>query len=378
MPQIIHNNYVFDKNFLHKFNQACIDSNSYNYHKALNQKLENGFSVIDTVSALNRSVPINIDCPKNIPVEIPEEQQIPLILEFFNTLGLKDKVEAILLNKNPDYRVTISSKAKGSYVSHRGDNDWLDFSVQLGTTVESTSTIVHELSHALSQHHLKMLELVRKKLKAKTTYGENSQEYTVADHDVKEYSHLKERMDIDCVGEIESHIIEKLFMLFLIDKGIISEEYYQIFVDNLNKSLRNNLVLILEENDIFNQIQYPISMPEFENVHNTLKQNKHYNNLMHRMRFIAERKDMGRKDHHSSHMLRYVIAEVVSTLWIKKYLESSKEEQVEMIKEYVEYLNKTAALSLESAVPALLGEGKTIYTVYADYIDYITNQTITI
>jgi len=381
----VHNGITYDdafiKNFIAKLNDSLNDICAFEYNKFINHNFGN-FSIIDIILDLDRNVPYDNTCPKTIGKTIPSlDTQKTLISEFFSMFGLKDKVQSILDNTHPDYKTCISNKLKGSSVGHRGYNEFLTYEVQFSENVEGCATLAHEMGHALSNHHVKAMTLAKATNIAEKNFGKDSDEFKTQRQIYRDYTDTRQRNTIDCIGEIESHITEKLFMYFLVKKGVITKEDFNIFITSSNNNLRRNLTLMIEENEIIKELHNPITEQDFENLYNKFINTSHFNDLFKRISIMAERKNHPNPNNWrvcSKHTFRYVVGEIVATMWMKKYLEVEKSKQKIMLKRFVNYLSKTDKCNLENCCELVLGKGETIDSTITDYINFISTQQLNV
>lgn len=382
---IVHNGITYDdafiKNFIAKLNDSLNDICAFEYNKFVNHKFGN-FSIIDIIQDLDRNVAYDDTCPKTIGKTIPSlDTQKALIVEFFSMFGLKDKVQSILDNTHADYKTCISNKLNDSSVGHRGYNEFLTYEVQFSENVEGCATLAHEMGHALSNHHAKAMTLAKATNIAEKNFGKDSDEFKNQRQIYRDFTDSKQRNHIDCVGEIESHITEKLFMYFLVKKGIITKEDFNVFITGLNNSLRDNLTLMIEENEIIKELHNPITEQDFMNLYNKFSNTSKFDNMFKRLSTMANRKDnpnSNERRFHSKHRFRYVVGEVISTMWMKKYLESDKTEKQSMLKNFVKYLGKSDKCTLENCCELVLGKGETLDATITDYINFISTQQLSI
>ena len=92
---------------------------------------------------------------------------------------------------------------------------------------------------------------------------------------------------------------------------------------------------------------------------------------------MAERKnnsDLNARRKHSKHIFRYVIGEVVSSVWLNTYLQSDKKQQKIMEKRFVNYLGKTDKANLENICELALGKGNTLNSTITNYLNFITKE----
>ena len=366
-------NYKFDQTFLNKFNLETERANSFSFTEFSNKKIFNGFSIIDSLLNLEKQVE-HKRVPKNINKRITLKTGINLVLEFYERLDLKTNVEDIILNKNDMFNTKIDRTITQSSVGHHDENPKIDFNVGYDGSLESISTIAHESAHAICGHYTELAKLLKEQNEIIAKFGNPSNELDNFKKSKFNIFMIKQNtLNHDCIGEIETHIIEKLFMKFLVEKNTITEDDQEIFLQNLNNSFRLNLRLIFEENTIYSEIlkikksnnnkDDNLTETEFEELYKSLSQKHHFNDLMHKLKFIAERTS----NDFSRYRFRYVVAEVVSTVWINKYENATKQEKAEMLLKLKEYILKSHMFDINTVIPHLI-ENATLESVINDFV----------
>ena len=366
-------NYKFDQTFLNKFNLETERANSFSFTEFSNKKIFNGFSIIDSLLNLEKQVE-HKRVPKNINKRITLKTGINLVLEFYERLDLKTNVEDIILNKNDMFNTKIDRTITQSSVGHHDENPKIDFNVGYDGSLESISTIAHESAHAICGHYTELAKLLKEQNEIIAKFGNPSNELDNFKKSKFNIFMIKQNtLNHDCIGEIETHIIEKLFMKFLFEKNTITEDDQEIFLQNLNNSFRLNLRLIFEENTIYSEIlkikksnnnkDDNLTETEFEELYKSLSQKHHFNDLMHKLKFIAERTS----NDFSRYRFRYVVAEVVSTVWINKYENATKQEKAEMLLKLKEYILKSHMFDINTVIPHLI-ENATLESVINDFV----------
>ena len=372
--KFVYNGYVYDDDFVKKLNEKCREVNAHGFKNYLHDSVYGGKSAIERIREIRKKSDNFQTYNNEKKLNLSQDELLEIVKNFYKQLSpsIGEKVDSILNKENPnsDYKLEIvtdpnNEKFGRSNVSHSDRNQYLNVNISLDGSVEGLRVTAHEMSHAISGHQTKKIELLKQNDENKFLDLINS----------------LGKYDRDCIGEIESHIIEYLFMQYLVDNNIISNADFKTFEVIRHNSLLNNLDLIREEYLVLNGLSCPITTNSFEQFHkkiNTpfIKTNK-YKSLMNRSKFMAERNiDNNTNNHYSQYRFRYVIGEIVSTLWFEKYCKSSKEEQQEMIKSFEKYLSKTDSATLETACSELIG--LSIGDSFNDYIYHIQSKKFTI
>lgn len=72
--------------------------------------------------------------------------------------------------------------------------------------------------------------------------------------EIDKYIQRKNNFDNDCIGEIESLIVEKLFIHYLHDMGLITEKDLCNFEKKQQATLLSEINLIQEEREILKEL----------------------------------------------------------------------------------------------------------------------------
>lgn len=330
-------------------NCAIVDAHGFN--SFINHKID-GKSIMDNLKIIQSL--LEIEKLKNIKFDKSYSEQINIVKEFYKTYfpSISETIDSIIDNKNPDYNVVLQlGKSVHSSVGHSGFATKLNFVVGLDGSLEGMITLVHELSHAISAHHTETIS----QTKAINSKDLSNQEKNELIAKFNEFCKHKSDFDIDCIGEIESHIVENLFVQYLLDKKIISQENYDTYFLSRKISLNNNLNLIFEENEIISNLPCPITYESvlkfIQNKHNEHSSN--FKNIINRLKIMSERDEKSGK--HSKYMYRYVVGEIVSSVWFDKYLTNLKNKK-EMLDKFISYLSNTDKLNINSASEFLINE----------------------
>ncbi len=368
--KFVYNGYVYDDFFVQKLNEKCGQVQAHGFNDYLQNSRYGGISPIDQLRKIRKETEDFKKIDREKSLKLSQDEQLQVVKDFYKQLTpeLSEKVNSILEKTNPDYKVNIITdpldKRRGkSCVGHSGNNTHLDVQIGLDGTVEGLRVAAHEMSHAMSGHQTRKVEIVKE---------QDENKFMDFIRSLGEYPR-------DCIGEIESHIIEYLFMEYLVDKEIILNDDFKNFEAIRHNSLLNNIDLIREEYDILSHVSCPITVDSFEHfvkkINTPIIKTNRYKSLMTRSKLMAERcPEDNTQDDYSQYRYRYVIGEIVSTLWYENYCQSSKEEKQEMINNFVEYLSQTDTLELDGACDKLIG--LKIGEIFANYIAHVLEKTI--
>lgn len=355
---------------LKQFKKNCKFYDAYNYNKFLNETTIDGVKLIELLKELRIQTSRKIYKQKTRSLGLTQDQQFKLAIKFFNSLdkNIGALVKSILNEKNEDYKLQISSTG-GSHVSHNGDNDFVEIFVELKDTVDNLHQLPHELVHAISGRNTQMLQFIKKLKQAKQT--KDPQQIGQAKDNLDNFANRLDAYDRDCVGEIESHIVERLFYKFLLEKKIISKEDYKNYRFGAMNSFENNLKQILEENQILNHLHEPIKFETAMDYVQILQQTKSFE-LLGRMRTMSEPgQKRGSGQIKSKYAMRYVVAEMVASQWFDLYKTSNKEEQQKMLQQFLKFLTKTGDFNIEKSTQFLLN--KSLAETIDGFFDKLTD-----
>lgn len=331
--------------YVQEFNERCANFHAPEFLRFITETDGNNVSYLDLIVQLENVIKLS-PYKQEKKINLSTEEMTAIIEEFYSKYFPKkaQEVKQILNGTHPYFIDTNGNstvhfeKAKpdekrSSNVGHSGNNPYLNFNVYLKDTIEDLRTTAHELSHAISAHEMKIVDAIKEKAPKK-----------VFDRLTKDKS-----FSSDCICEIESHIIEKLFNKFLLSKGIMNEEDIKVYENSEKISLVSEISLIREERDILKRLTFPITQESLTALVEKLYKDKNF-------RLIDRIKKMHDTSRNSEHMFRYVVGRVVADVWFKKYREcKTNKERRGMLESFQKYLNKTHKLNLESACEELLG-----------------------
>ncbi len=154
----------------------------------------------------------------------------------------------------------------------------------------------------------------------------------------------------DCIGEIESLFIEKLYLDYLLKNGVISKEEYDRNKEFRKNGLACDLGTIFEEEEILSRLGRDINKEALLKLDNDTKDHRNHDALMHRLDVMVNGKD-GR-EFHGEYVFRYVVGEVVAEALYQDYLKQPKE----TLENFERFLQNNAHLSLQGSLDTLLGK----------------------
>lgn len=331
--------------YVQEFNERCANFHAPEFLKFITETDGNNVSYLDLIVQLENVIKLS-PYKQEKKINLSTEEMTAIIEEFYSKYFPKkaQEVKQILNGTHPyfidengnstvHFEKAKPDEKRSSNVGHSENNPYLNFNVYLKDTIEDLRTIAHELSHAISAHEMKIVDAIKEKAPKK-----------VFDRLTKDKS-----FSSDCICEIESNIIEKLFNKFLLSKGIMNEEDIKVYENSEKISLVSEISLIREERDILKRLTFPITQESLTALVEKLYKDKNF-------RLIDRIKKMHDTSRNSEHMFRYVVGRVVADVWFKKYREcKTNKERRGMLESFQKYLNKTHKLNLESACEELLG-----------------------
>ena len=328
----------FEK-YTKELDDKCRQNNSHGFISFI-KKPRYGFRIVDLIEEINKNSNYQKIETKN-HLKIDETQTKSYVQKFFETYMPEKSAEVIkILNQthplflddkgNSHIKFLKSEKNLGSAVSHKGNNNFLEFQVSLNGTGHDMITTAHEIAHALSAHHQNKVKKIRQNEQLDLFYGEK-------------------RFDHDCIGEIESLITERLFVEFLKEENIFSKKELKNYQIEEENSLLAETNQIMEEFDILTNLSCPITVQSLKSLMSSLE-NNHNKILENRI------KTMHDDSRHGVYMFRYVVGRVVADTFMKEFKKASKNEKQKMLENFQTYLDNTETLTLDEACKYLLNK----------------------
>lgn len=351
------------KETIRDFNEESWRVDALNYNEFLNKRCfnNNKNSFMDALYYLQKVVKYSPN--KAINKRLTNQTNINLVLEFYEKLGLREQVEPILLGNHPLFKTYINKKFV-SQVAHRDVESKLIFMVGETGTFNGIINLVHESAHAINGHYTKIQQFLKQQNEIVDNLGYKSKEFEKYKHSFNIYKSEQLSPKHDCITETETRIIELLFLDFLIDKNTISPEDKQTYIKQRHTGFRNDLKLMFQEDIIYSKIieikkengchNAELTEEEYNEMCNRLKRNSHFKQIMDKFYFIANRKELNKLKLHSSYRFRYVVGEIISTVWYNKFTTANKKEKQQMIEDLKTFISNNNKLELEDAIKILL------------------------
>ena len=343
------------KQYAQEFDAKCAKVNAHGFLRFLTEPDANNISLINLIDQVEDAITFE-QSKLDRDIQLNEQNISNYMNEFFSKYMPQkaEQVRQILSNTHPYFidsnggtHVNFIPVKKednhSSCVGHRGRHSFLDFNVYIHNSLDDLRTTAHELGHALSSHHQHLIEMIRS---------------NVPTQEIDKYT--QKSFEKDCVCEIESHIIERLFNRFLIKKGLYTNEDLENYEKGQQASLFSEINLIREERDIIKNLPCPVSYESLDKLVKGLQKNN-------QSRLIDRVKKIHDEDKCSSYMFRYVVGRIVADQWIRGFENATNHQtRVEMLNKFQAYLDKTHKLDLDSACEDLLGQN--FACVIEDYI----------
>lgn len=326
--------------FAKQFNDKCARVDAHGFLKFISHTDPiYDISILDNLADIEKMIKAN-PFHKGEEKTYDKGQFNALISEFFTKYfpAKTEEVTQILNGTNPYFidekgeshiKFLQSEKGKTSGVGHSNHNSYLEFNVYKNGTVADLVTTMHEIAHALSGHHKRLIEGIRS--------GASQEEL---DKLTKNKGFSK-----DCVGEIESYIIERLFNQFLLEKEILTEQDLKDY-DNLQKlSMLSEINLIREESDILKRLPCPVTRESLQKLTAQLEKEG-------QTRLLDRIEKMHDDEKCSSFMFRYIVGRMISDQWIKEYSKTIYKKN--MLKNFELFWDNTDKVGLNDACLHLL------------------------
>lgn len=362
--------YHYDENFIEKLNLSCDRVNAFDFNSALNKKIKSS-SMIKYLSRIYKDLDYCEICREQTLL-MNLEECFSMVIDFYSQINpnLGEEVDNILHGKNKLFDVHCFTNRKDknfglNNVGSGGNDTKLTFNVSFGGSLRSLRTLVHECAHSLNSLITRGVNL-RNRISIESDINKKQD----LEREEREFYIKTHQWDYDSIGETESLIAEKLFNLYLYNNGIITKEEFNEYLDGEKNSLINNLILIFEENKILTALNENISLENFNSFEKSIRGTRLYKKLMSRVKTMTERKP--RSSEHSLYKFRYVVGEIISTLWMERFLNTDTETKQKMKDEFVEFLAISYNLNINDACSHLLHQD--ITSCAEEYLSIITKN----
>ena len=365
---------------LEEFNEETRRLDSLNYNIFLNEKFYKNQSIADVLYKLQHLIPYKP--AKKINKGITIDNSVNLVLEFYEQLGLRENLEPILTNKHPMFNTILDKSSEESFLRHSTIDPKITFSVGNLGTFYGVAHIAHEGAHAISGYYTKYAKLVDEQNNA-LKFGLISKEYNLAWDNIENCIKDAAQPKKDCVSEINTYIIEKLFLEFAENKNLISPEDKISYNNMTSSSIRQDIRIIIEEEILYRHIRKikekldnPYnSLSEYEYLQLKKKLSKHNDEkwLTRRLNFISKRQSLNKKNTNGKFRFRYLVAEIFSTVWMDNYLKSNKKEKQKMIDNFKTFLLNNLDYDIDSTTELLL-PNETHETIINKFVELVNSK----
>ncbi len=285
-----------------------------------------------------------------IKTNLTEGEQMQEVINFFHSLSpeLGVQVEEIFSRNQTSYDIKLVSDPNNkffglNFITESKKKEKLQFNVSFINDISSMLNLAHEISHAVSNRTITSYELLKNLRKDQEEYEEEYEAFHT----------INMQTSVDCVVEIESHITELLFLYYMIKNNIITKEQSKNFINERNNSFKNNLIEIITEYEAFELLGYPVTHTSFSKFAVWSEKNNPYLLKKIKTKIQLEEKDP-KNTNCAKYKFRYVVAEMVSTVWYKKFIASTNAEKRKMIKDFISFLQNNAITDIRTAISDLL------------------------
>lgn len=350
---------VINKKYSDELKSRCEEARADSFLKFITETDENNISILDLIA----NVEDVLRNKRGKPFRKTNFSQDEIIhgvkcfyLHYFpkkadEVIQILDGKHEYFFDKDGKSTVRIAKANENekvfSAVGHRGRDKFLTFDVYLRGNANDMVVMAHELAHAISAHHKEAVKSIRA--------GKSDKEIDAITKN--------KTFDNDCIGEIESHIIERLFVRYLFLNGVYSKEDLNNYNNFDRCELQREINLIREEADVIK----------------ALPKNFTYEDLR---ALVVKFETEGRKragdrigkmhddgEANSGRRFRYVVARIVSDCWLNEFDKQDETGKKQMLDNFQNYLDETHKLGLDGACEFLLNQN-----FNCTVEDYITNR----
>ncbi|MBO5954399.1 MAG: hypothetical protein J6Q13_00340 [Clostridia bacterium] len=305
----------------------------------------------------------------HLPIPIDEKKE--MVSYFYGkAFGVLEGINvfAMMHGLRKKYDVKVIARNGKSGVEVNEHNKTIQGKIHTTPTIQGFETIAHEIGHVLTGRNNKKIALLNKTANAKT-----QQECEFFEREYEGLCREKCNCKYDCIGEIETISIEKLFLMFLSEdekcrKVLKShdfniDEYLTEYEKEHENNAYDNMQKIVETKqllDKYNITDYFRNEKEFETFLSQLPSDSAREEFKRDMEQIT-------KDN-AKYYFRYVTGEAISKYWFDKFKVADKKERKELRDKFTEFWHGTDKLDIEQA-SALLCDGKTLEEVVSTYFE---------
>lgn len=307
----------------------------------------------------NNYLPINIDTKKKI------------VAYFYGkTFGVMEGINtfAVMHGLEKKFDVLVIPGNGNSYAGVNAVKKIIEGRIYTTPTIQGFEIMAHEMGHVFTGRNNKKITLLKKVWEAK---GEQQHEFAVRELDG--FCREKCACEYDSIGEIETMIIEKLFLLFLSEDekcrkllgqyGFNIDEYINEYEREHENMAYERVRNIVETKKILNKY----------NLTNSLRDEKEFDAFLSKLpddstreQFKCDMEQLSSND--AKYSFRYVVGEAISKYWFDRFKTADKEVRKELKNQFVEFWRKTDKFDIEQA-SALLCDGKTTKEVVSTYLE---------
>ncbi|MGN1201148.1 MAG: hypothetical protein ACI4R8_02665 [Candidatus Caccovivens sp.] len=306
---------VFDEEFAQKFKEVCERRHAWYFYESTKKFLPFLHKIKNSVDRKK------VDLPK-VEFNIKDMKSMALVFfqdlrpEFYESIKRVLKASDTLLKENEPAKEhgLLSVGVKGNK-EQPNEKPFIEINLNPENTSMGCVGVAHEFAHILS-------ERVQKRIRPRT----------------------------DCIGEIESLFVEKLYLDYMLGNGIISKEEYDNNKQMRLNSLLNNLDLMFEEEEILSRLGQDITKESFLKLDSDTKEHGNHDALIRRLDIMVN--GQNGKKLFGQYVFRYIVGDVVSEALYQDYLKQPNE----TLNNFANYLEHNAKLNLKGSLQKLLGE----------------------
>ena len=231
-------------------------------------------------------------------------------------------------------------------VSNKTTGPYLEFSIMPQDSFFAQITTAHELAHALSEGAFGIVSAARKGIK----------------YPDKTY-------DQDAKFEIESLIVEKLYVEYALKHKLITKREYRSIKNSDHNYIVRNARRLRHQEEIGLRLGKNPTQKQLDDYIEELNGNKN-------IKVIDRINSLKNYDQENSPSWynRYFVGQVVAEVWMDKFEHSTKRERRAMLNNFSDYLLTNDRASLDDACSFLLG--KDFSSVVDDYVSMRQKESI--